>query len=84
MIEHPTQADLDWAKVAEATTDGWMALDAELRERVLETVDERGGFMHEVVINDDATVTITMAGIAVTTVPTWRVLRPPRQPEARA
>ncbi|MDP8905501.1 MAG: hypothetical protein M3N29_09375 [Chloroflexota bacterium] len=81
----PRARDFDWTKVAQVTTDGWMALDEELRERVLQVVDRDGGFRHEIDINDDgATVTIKMAGIPVATVETWRVLNTPKQPEARA
>ncbi|MDP8904492.1 MAG: hypothetical protein M3N29_04135 [Chloroflexota bacterium] len=77
-------ADFDPAKVADVTAEGWFQLDPEQREEVLQAVDQQGGFLHEIVVNGDGTVTLKMGGISVATVPVSRVLRSPISPPAQA
>ena len=80
-----TVEDFDPGKIATATVAGWNALDPEGRATVAAAVHVQGGYFLEIEPgDDDGTVTLSMAGVAIARVPTWRLLKAPELPVAEA
>lgn len=79
-----TVEDFDPGKIATATVAGWNALDPEGRATVAAAVHVQGGYFLEIEPDADGTVTLSMAGVAVARVPTWRLLKAPEMPAADA
>ena len=76
--------DFDAGKVAAVTASGWAVLDPEQREIVKAAVNEEGGFLLEIEPGDDGTATVSMGGVVVARVATWRILKAPEMPPADA
>ncbi len=76
--------DLDPAKLATVTASGWAVLDPEQREIVKAAVNDEGGFLLEIEPGDDGTASVSMGGVVVARVATWRILKAPQLPPADA
>ncbi len=76
--------DFDAGKVAAVTASGWAVLDPEQREIVKAAVSDEGGFLLEIEPGDDGTATVSMGGVVVARVATWRILKAPEMPPADA
>ncbi len=79
-----TVQDFDPGKIATATVAGWNALDPEGRATVAAAVHVQGGYFLEIEPDADGTVILSMAGVVVARVATWRLLKAPELPPADA
>ncbi len=79
-----TVFDFDPGKIATATVAGWNALDPEGRATVAAAVHVQGGYFLEIEPDADGTVILSMAGVVVARVATWRLLKAPELPPADA
>ncbi len=88
MVEWPkvsmTTRGLTPCASATVTASGWAVLDPEQRDIVKAAVNEEGGFLLEIEPGDDGTATVSMGGVAVARLPTWRLLKAPEMPAADA
>ncbi len=73
-----TVFDFDPAKLATVAVEVWDRLDTEHREKVLTAVRKDSGFLLEVELRDENSVTVSMAGVPVAVVATWRLMETPR------
>ena len=79
-----TVFDFDPGKLATVAASGWAVLDPEQREIVKAAVSDEGGFLLEIEPGDDGTASVSMGGVVVARVATWRILKAPEMPPADA
>ena len=73
-----TVFDFDPAKLATVAVEVWDRLDTEQRAVVTAAVHKDNGFVLAVELRDETSVTISMAGVPVAVVATWRLMETPR------
>ncbi len=73
-----TVFDFDPGKIATVAVEVWDRLDTEQRAVVTAAVHKDSGFLLEVELRDENSVTLSMAGVPVAVVATWRIMETPR------